>query len=280
MTNIIEQEHSSTQIDRVRRIGLDITDLPTMTPEKISKIADKMVEIDRGINTLGKNNTHHTSQLMTLNMISAAPYRRLRQCITEIKSKRDALSEHYFRFKKEQLKIDKWKEEAAQGDELASIEVEQAAHNFNEARVYIEGALKELAVFQQAYEEIRVKNNIPVNWDEEDAEKDEIRHHIRQAFRQAFRDVTLTNQVSQGNAEYLEQYGIHLMTATTVIRSYVKHQEEEIEKGNLPTINTFYEFLDNCYELFGEEYIKVMKHIGLEKIVRPDLLYKHNVTKN
>ena len=62
MTNIIEQEHSSTQIDRVRRIGLDITDLPTMTPEKISKIADKMVEIDRGINTLGKNNTHHTSQ--------------------------------------------------------------------------------------------------------------------------------------------------------------------------------------------------------------------------
>ena len=274
MTNIIEQEHSSTQIDRVRRIGLDITDLPTMTPEKISKIADKMVEIDRGINTLGKSNTHHTSQLMTLNMISAAPYRRLRQCITEIKSKRDALSEHYFRFKKEQLKIDKWKEEAAQGDELASIEVEQAAHNFNEARVYIEGALKEIGVLQMAYDEIMRNHNIPEEWDEMEAEQDEIRHHIRQVFRQAHRDMVLTGSVTQGNAEYFEQYGIHLQTARNVIAKYMAQCDKMLEEGKVPNINHLYEFLDNCVEIFGEEYKNVLKHIGLDGIIKKEFLYR------
>ena len=274
MTDIIEQEHSSSQIDRVKSIGLDITDLPTMTPEKIAKIADKMVEIDRGINTLGKKNTQTTVQLMTLTMLTDSPYRRLRQCITEIKHTRDALSEHYFRFKKEKLKVEKWREEAAKGDELASIEIEQATHNFNEARVYIEGALKEIGVLQVAYDEIRKNNNISENWDELDAELDEIRHHIRQVFRQAHRDFLLTGGITQGNAEYFEQYGIHLQTARNVIVKYIATCEKLLEEGKAPNINHFYEFLDHCVEIFGDEYKNVMKHIGLEGIIKQEFLYR------
>ena len=251
--------------------------LPTMTPDKIAKINERMVEIDRANKTAGRKNTQTTNQLMTLTMLTDSPYRRLRQCLAQIEDRRIAIEQNLYEMKRNEFRE---AEQIEKGDEESMLKVAYGRHARERTMVYIDGALKELAVFQEAYEEIRKKNNIPENWDEEDAEKDEIRHHVRQAFRQAFRDVSLTGQVSQGNAEYLEQYGIHLMTATYVIKAYVKHQEEEIEKGNLPTINTFYEFLDNCYELFGEEYIKVMKHIGLDKVVRPDLLYKHNVTKN
>ena len=272
----------ATIIDNYSEHALSLTvdaigSLPTMTPDKIAKINERMVEIDRANNTAGRKNTQTTNQLMTLTMMTDSPYRRLRQCLAQIEDRRIAIEQNLYQSKRNEFRI---QEHIDKGDEESMLKVAYMRHGEQRSRVYIEGALKELAVFQQAYEEIRVKNNIPENWDEEDAEKDEIRHHVRQVFRQAFRDVTLTGQVSQGNAEYLEQYGIHLMTATTVLRSYIKHQQEEIDEGNLPTINTFYEFLDKCVEMFGEEYIKVMKHIGLDKIVRPDLLYKHNVTKN
>ena len=272
----------ATIIDNYSEHALSLTveaigTLPTMTPDKIAKINERMVEIDRVNNTTGRKNTQTTNQLMTLTMLTDSPYRRLRQCLAQIEDRRIAIESNLYEGKRNEFRL---AELVEKGDEESLLKVAYMHHQATRSRMYIEGALKELAVFQEAYEEIRKKNNIPELWDEEDAEKDEIRHHVRQVFRQAFRDVTLTGQVSQGNAEYLEQYGIHLMTATTVLKSYIKHQQEEIDKGNLPTINTFYEFLDKCVEMFGEEYIKVMKHIGLEKIVRPDLLYKHNVTKN
>ncbi len=143
--------------------------------------------------------------------------------------------------------------------------------------MYIEGALKELAVFQEAYEEIRKNNNIPILWDEEDAEMDEARHHIRQVFRQAFRDTQLTGHISQGNAEYLEQWGIHLQTAEALVKQYLHQTEKMIKEGNMPTIDHLYKFLDDCADMFENEHMRVMKRIGLDKIVRKDLLYKNNM---
>ena len=140
--------------------------------------------------------------------------------------------------------------------------------------IYIEGALKEIAVFQEAYDEIRKNHSIPENWDERDAELAEIRHHLRQAFRQSHRDMILHGTITQGNAEYLEQYGVHLQTARNVIAKYIVTCEELIEKGEVPNINHLYEFLDKVVEIFGNEYKHVMAHIGLDDLVRQEYLYK------
>ena len=145
---------------------------------------------------------------------------------------------------------------------------------------YIEGALKEIGIFQDAYEEIRRNNNIPEEWDEEDAEKDEIKHHIRQAFRQSHRDMVISGSISQGNAEYLEQYGIHLQTARRVIKIYIDDSEKMMDESNkMPSIDNLYEFLDKCVAMFGQEYIKVMHHIGIKELVRSEWLFKNNVNK-
>ena len=141
-------------------------------------------------------------------------------------------------------------------------------------KIYIEGAFKELAVFQEAYEEIRKNFDIPEDWDEEAAEMDEIHHHIKQAFRQAHRDMVLQGSITQGNAEYLEQYGIHLQTARKVIGQYIASVEKMIQNGDMPSVNHLYEFLDNVVELFGEEYKNVLAHIGVDNLVRQELLYR------
>ena len=271
---IIKDDNNLETAVELKEIGDNIPDLPTMTPDKIAKIAANMPEIKRGMNTLGRHNTQNTIQLMTLSMLTASPYRRLRQCITEIKVKNDALSSHYFKFKKDQLELRQWEEEAKNGNELSQIKLDEARYNFNVAKEYIEGALKDIGVLKQAYHEIRVNNNIPENWDEMDAEMDEIRHHIRQVFRQAHRDMVLTGSITQGNAEYFEQYGIHLQTAKNVIAKYMAQCDKMLEEGKVPNINHLYEFLDNCVEIFGEEFHNVLKHVGLDGIIKQEFLYR------
>ena len=256
----------------------NIEGLPTVTPDKLAIINERQVEIERAKQTLGRKNTQTTNQLMTLAMLTDSPYRRLSQCITQIESRKNALTAAYFGYQRTQLEIEEWKKE---GDALSLINIQQAENGIETQKIYIDGALKELAVFQEAYEEIRVNNNIPVLWDEEDAELDEIRHHVRQAFRQSHRDMILQGSISQGNAEYLEQYGIHLQTARNFIASYIAGVEKLInEDGKMPNIDHLYEFFDKCVEVFGEEYIKVMNHIGIKNLVRSEWLFKNNLNRD
>ncbi len=254
-----------------------VTGLATITKEKLAKISERMVEIDRANNSLGRKNTQTTNQLMTLTMLTDSPYRRLRQILAQIEKKRNALREHYFNYQKLKIQIKDWEEEDT---ELSRIEITASKAGMESGRKYIEGALKEIGIFQDAYEEIRENNNIPEEWDEEDAEKDEIRHHIRQAFRQAHRDMILHGTITQGNAEYMEQYGIHLQTARNVIGKYIATCEALIEEGNMPNIDHLYGFFDNCVEVFGKEYIKVMNHIGIKKLVRSEWLFKNNINRD
>lgn len=246
-------------------------DFPTMTPDKISAISERMVEMDRALQTTGRKNTQHTNQLMTLTMLTDSPYRRLRQCLVQIDKSRHAVEDAYWSDLRNQIKIKEWSEKDT---EEGRLEIAQYHYSRDRTKIFVEGALKEIAIFQEAYEEIRKANNIPADWDEEDAELDEIRHHLRQAFRQAHRDMTLTGSITQGNAEYLEQYGVHLQTARSVISKYIAHCEQQLEEGNVPNINSLYEFLDSVVEIFGDEFHHVLKHIGLDGIIRQDYLYR------
>lgn len=246
-------------------------DFPTMTEDKVQQISERMTEMDRANQSLGRSDTQTTNQLMTLAMLTDSPYRRLRQCLTQIERRRQTLESEYWNNQRHREQLKKWEEEDTEESRLRLAE-----HDYMEKRQspYIEGSLKEIAVFQQAYEEIRKNNNIPEDWDEEDAEIDEIRHHLRQAFRQAHRDMTLTGSITQGNAEYLEQYGIHLQTAKHVIGSYIVKTENQIKEGNAPNINHLYDFLDSVVEMFGEEFHHVLKHIGLDGLIKRDYLYR------
>ena len=251
--------------------------LPTITPKKLAKISERMVEIDRANNTAGKRNTQTTTQLMTLTMLTDSPYRRLRQILAQIESKRSAVEASYWKRRKTELLMQTW---AEKGDAMSMLKLEQIQHGWERGKMYIDGSLREIGALQDAYEEIKKNNNIPDEWDEEDAEIDEIRHHIRQAFRQSHRDMILNGSISQGNAEYLEQYGIHLQTARNFIAAYIAGVEKMInEDGKMPNIDHLYEFLDNCVEVFGEEYIKVMNHIGITELVRSEWLFKNSVNK-
>ena len=247
--------------------------LTTITDEKLAVIAKKMVEIDRANHTAGRSNTQNTNQLMSLTMMTDSPYRRLRQCMSQIENKRGALDEAYFKMKKQQIEIKDWYEE---GSELSVINAQEAEHQMLRSKDYIDGAFKEIAVFQCAYDEIREAHNIPENWDERDAEEAEIDHHIKQAFRQAHRDMVSNGRIGLGNMEYMEQYGIHVQTATKMIYDYIISEDKMIAEGKLPTVNQLYAFLDKMADTFHDAHKDVMKRIGIKDLIKEEFLYLEN----
>ena len=244
--------------------------LATITDEKLAIISQKMVAIDRANNTAGRSETQTTNQLMTLTMLTDSPYRRLRQCLAQIEKKRGALDEQYFRMKKKQVLIKQWYEK---GDEMSVLKAQEAEHSLMRSKNYIDGAFKEIATFQCAYDEIREAHNIPENWDERDAEEAEIDHHIKQAFRQAHREMVGSGCITSGNMEYLEQYGIHIQTATRLIADYIASEDEMIVKGQMPTVAHLYAFLDRMAETFHDAHKTVMQRIGIKELVKEEFLY-------
>jgi len=244
--------------------------LATIDDAKLAIISEKMIEVDRANHTAGRSNTQTTNQLMTLTMMNDSPYRRLRQCLAEIESKRSALEEAFFNLKKKQLLIKQWYEK---GDEMSIIKAQEAESNIIRQKDYIDGALKEIATFQAAYDEIREAHNIPENWDEKDAEMAEIDHHLRQAFRQAHRDIVNTGRIGLGNMEYLEQFGVHPQTATKLIIDYVNSENAMIEQGKFPTVNHLYAFLDQMAETFHDAHKDVLNRIGIKELIKDEFLY-------
>ena len=79
--------------------------------------------------------------------------------------------------------------------------------------------------------------------------------------------------ITSGNMEYLEQYGIHIQTATRLIADYIASEDEMIVKGQMPTVAHLYAFLDRMAETFHDAHKTVMQRIGIKELVKEEFLY-------
>jgi hypothetical protein len=260
----------NNNLNTYTQLQQSVAGLATITDKKLAVISEKMVEMDRANHTAGRSDTQTTNQLMTLTMLSDSPYRSLRQCLANIENKRNALDEAFWKMKKKKLQIAQWYKK---GDEMSVIRAQEAEHNMLRQKDYIDGAFKEIATFQCAYDDIKEANNIPDDWDEMAAEQEEITHHLRTAFKQAHRQIVSNGVLDVGNMEYLEQFGVHIQTAIALIKAQVALENEMSSKGKFPTVTHLYEFLDKMVELFKDSHKEVMKHIGLKELIREDFLY-------
>jgi exonuclease VII small subunit len=245
-----------------------------ISSDALAKIEARMPEINRAKNSAGRKNTQTTSQLMTLNIAGDEPYRHLRQILAQIERKTSALEEVFFKLKKDnvRLKIIQEKE-----DEMSLIRAEEITAKMERGRLYVEGAIKEIGMFQDAYDEIRDSHNIPEKWDEKDSEKAEIRHHIKKGFRNSFQEMMSTGMIGRGSAEYLEQFGVHPQSARKYLHDYIVQNEKLMDSGKEPTIEHFHKFLDSMADKFQESHKLCMKRIGLKTLVREEWCYRETV---
>jgi len=271
----------------------ELVEFKTIDEKSLEIIADRMPEINRATNVFGRQNSQTTGKLMSLNMISQGPYRRMKQCLAKIERKREALKENMFKLKKSKINLERklYERELLQKEisefiavdmdvtmkgfnlQELDIEIQETAAGISDSNIYIEAAIKEIGMYQDAYEEIRKNNNIPKNWDEKNYEESEIEEHVRTAFLHAIRDIEMTGRLNVGTHEYLEQYGINPHTAAALARTYLERVESMAQAQEYPSIDVLYEFLDKMYSIFKNEHKKAMDRIGLDKIVSEDFLY-------
>lgn len=266
----------------------------------LAKIADGMPEINRACRVFGRQNSQATGKLMSLSMIAQSPYRRLKQVLAKVERKRGALKENVFKLRREKVELNKLirKKDKLADDikscpehddrledlyfdlELVQIDIEEKVANISDTNIYIEGALKEIGMYQDAYNEIIETYDIPDNWDEEDFERTEVEEHVKTAFLHAVRDVQMTGRLNVGTCEYLEQFGVSPAVAFKLVQKYLMEVESKIitnEKGDMSItsdIDHLYDFLDSMHERFGEEWKKSAARIGLKDYISEDFLYK------
>lgn len=287
----------------------------TFDKEKLDLIAAGMPEINRAVRALGRKNTQTTNRLMTLTMLNdSSPMRVVRQCLAEIENRRTAIKENRFKLAESAVKLEKlnWELEGlikketeltaaadAETDPekkatiqrtlketefarmLKKVKAEKTAAGIADAMLYIEGALKDLASFQSSYQQICKNKGIPENWDERDLEEAEVKHHVRMSFLLCFRDVLCSGHVGMGTVEYLQQFGVHPMTAQEIVSGYIDSCKAKLneQSEDLLDVDNLHDFLHTVEEKFKDQYLKVLREIGLEAIHEEWYMYQDPARK-
>ena len=242
-------------------------DLPLVEElqSKILNLTKSLPEFKHSKKMFGRTNSQYTSQLMSMTMLGDGPYHFMKQCSAQIDSKTSALQGVYFKMKKAAYKIKKWEEK---GTEYSLLLAEEARVGLMEANDGISHAIREIKMYQEAYEEIRKHHGIDENWDEADFNKLEEENHIRMAFRLAIRRLIENGRIDRSTAEYMEQNGIHPMSGERVARQYHQEVTKLLDEGKAPSVKHFYDFLDSMVEMFKGSHKNTMDRIGIKKIIR------------
>jgi hypothetical protein len=249
----------------------DLIPNTTLSKEALIKICDRLPELHRAKTAVGRKNSQTTSTLMTMTMLADSPYRQMKQCLSQIDNKRNALIEAHFKTKKNKIKIEKWEDSE---NELDKVRAEEARVGIEQMRSSAENAMKEIGMYQDIYDEIRTSHGIAEDWDEEDFEASEIENAIRMGFRQSIQNLMSSGKIAISTVEYWEQFGIHPMVGEKLSREYMASVQKELDKNKHPSVQSLHIFLDQMVETFKDEHKHSLKRIGVDAIVNHAYIYK------
>lgn len=232
---------------------------------KITAFTEAVPQLSHSKKMFGRTGSQYTSQLMSLTMLGDGPFHFMKQCMAQIEKKKNALRESYFRMKKTAYKIKQWEEK---GDEYSLILAEEAKIGLVESQDSIEHAMREIKMYQEAYDEIAESYGIDDSWDEADFLKMEEENHVRMAFRLAVRRLMEQDSIDRATSEYMEANGIHPMAGERLARQYCDEVKQILDEGKAPPIKHFHAFLDRMVEIFQGSYKDTMERVGIKSIIR------------
>jgi hypothetical protein len=121
----------------------------------------------------------------------------------------------------------------------------------NEAKwvdiTYIEGAMKDVLVLNELYEQLKAKVS---GFSEHDIEKEETKSHLKRSIVQCIRDIRQGGSISKGEQEYVEQIGVNPMKLQTILRAYVENEA----KQETWDVSGLYTFVDTITDELTDVY--------------------------
>jgi hypothetical protein len=240
--------------------------LPTkaITKNQLAKIESRLPELHRAKAIIGHSTSQASYALQTLNMLDDSPMSRMKQCLSNIEHKYQAVREAYFNIEKKKLE-NKDLESSKPVTESSRLKIRENETNIESIQNSMGNALREIGMFQDMYEAIRKSNNIPEVWTEHDYEKQEIANMVRRSFRIGIQSLS-NGALSIAAVEFWEQLGIHPQSAEAHCRNYLGQVQKIISDGKEPDVRVMYEFLDGMAERFKDSYKFALDRIGLKEL--------------
>jgi len=245
--------------------------LPTtaITKNQLEKIESRLSELYRVKAIIGHSHSQASYTLQTLTMLDASSLSQMKQCITQIEHKYQAVREAFFNIEKKKLEI-KELQSNKPVSELSKLKIREYESGIESAQNSMGNALREVGMFQDMYEAIRKSNNIPLEWNEHDYEKQEIANMVRRSFRLGIQNISSGSRVSVASVEFWEQLGIHPQLAEAYCRNYLQQVNDLIKDGKEFDVRIMYEFLDGMAQKFKDSYKFALDRIGLKELGSED----------
>ena len=239
----------------------DSLPVKVITKNQLEKIESRLPELHRAKAIIGHSTSQSSYALQTLNMLDDSSFSRLKQCLSNIEHKYQAVREAYFKIEKMKLEV-----KDLPPNESSRLKIRENETVIESIQNAMGNSLREIGMFQDFYEAIRISNNIPEKWNEHDYEKQEIANMIRRSFRIGIQAISARGIVSVSSVEFWEQLGIHPQFAESLCRNYLKQVDDLIKSGNDVDVTLMYEFLDGMSEKFKDSYKFALDRIGLKEL--------------
>ena len=236
-----------------------------ITKNQLAKIESRLPELHRAKAIIGHSTSQASYALQTLNMLDDSPMSRMKQCLSNIEHKYQAVREAYFNIEKDKLEI-KDLETNKPVTESARLKIRENQTKIESVQNSMGNSLREIGMFQDMYDAIRKSNNIPEQWTEHDYEKQEIANMVRRSFRIGIQSLSNGHSVSIAAVEFWEQLGIHPQSAEAHCKNYLGQVDKIIKEGKEPDVRVMYEFLDGMAERFKDSYKFALDRIGLKEL--------------
>jgi len=266
----ISQQEATLPLDSIK-IFDNVTGLTTIDKKQLDKIKSRLPEYEKGKALIGHSTSQASYSLQTMNMISDSPFARMKQCLSQINKKYQALQEAYFSIEKKKLTIEKLKLSTSAHNRLKLRENQSQIETVS---ISMENTLRQIGMFQDMYDAIKENNNIPDDWTEKDFEAQEISHMIRSSFRLGIQDMMSSKTVSHSSVEYWEQLGIHPQVAELRVLTYLNNTNKILIELGTISIQLMYDFLDEMVSEFGLCYQSALKRMGLNELGSDEFMAK------
>jgi hypothetical protein len=232
-------------------MNLIIKDNDNINVPAVKKVEQFLPEIQKQTRAFDRSNSQTTLSMMSLTMLNGqSPMRMLRQIAAETEAKVLALNEAQFNLAKKEEKVKKLEAiESRTPTQEAELRMEMT--NGETMMNKVNGALKDLAVLAEAYDNIKAKHGID-QWDETTFEAEEKKHHVRRGFELLYRNLIQYGRPQESTMEYLQQYGILVQFAINVTRQFIEQIDQNISEGKFLHANVLEDWLDHIAEQFKE----------------------------
>jgi len=213
--------------------------------------------------------SHSQFMGVMLDVTAITPVRSVKHTLAEIDKTRMALEEAHIKMRKKEIEL-REKEHKLRSDidltefekEMLEIEILEIKVNMNNIQNSITGAIRKMSFFTNQYKSI-LKKLGKEDITEEEYEKEESRYHVMTCMKQGLNAARARGGViDEGNLIYLFDMGINSAQAQAEIYSYLKMENDMMDKGKAPTHEMTMQWLEACADKFQGDAEKFAERRG------------------